>query len=66
MSQATVGRRTATIRNRNTCEAYHRALRHLFELSEYHQPGGLDDIEPLHTAAPVEQLSRQQGQAVAS
>ena len=46
----------ATIRNRNTRMAYYRAVRHFFAWSEHHQLGGLDDIEPLHIAAYVEQL----------
>lgn len=46
----------ATIRNKNTRMAYYRAVRHFFAWSEYHQLGGLDDIEPLHIAAYVEQL----------
>lgn len=46
----------ATIRNRNTRMAYYRAVRHFFAWCEHHQLGGLDDIEPLHIAAYVEQL----------
>lgn len=46
----------ATIRNKNTRMAYYRAVRHFFAWSEHHQIGGLDDIEPLHIAAYVEQL----------
>jgi site-specific recombinase XerD len=46
----------ATIRNKNTRMAYYRAVRHFFAWSEHHQLGGLDDIEPLHLAAYVEQL----------
>src|SRR6185312_3011156 len=46
----------ATIRNRNTRMAYYRAVRHFFAWSEHHQLGQLDDIEPLHIAAYVEQL----------
>ena len=46
----------ATIYNRNTRMAYYRAVQHFFAWSEHHQLGGLDDIEPLHIAAYVEQL----------
>lgn len=46
----------ATIRNRNTRMAYHRAVRHFFAWCEHHWLGGLDDLEPLHIAAYVEQL----------
>ena len=46
----------ATIRNKNPRMAYYRAVRHFFAWSEHHQIGGLDDIEPLHIAAYVEQL----------
>lgn len=46
----------ATICNRNTRLAYYRAVRHFFAWSEHHQLGGLDDIEPLHIGAYVEQL----------
>ena len=46
----------ATIRNKNTRMAYYRAVRHFFAWSEHHQLGGLDNIEPLHVAAYVEQL----------
>ena len=46
----------ATIRNKNTRMAYYRAVRHFFAWSEHYQIGGLDDIEPLHIAAYVEQL----------
>jgi site-specific recombinase XerD len=46
----------ATIRNKNTRMAYYRAVRHFFAWCEHHQLGGLDDIEPLHIAAYVEQL----------
>ena len=46
----------ATIRNKNTRMAYYRAVRHFFAWSEHHQLGQLDDIEPLHVAAYVEQL----------
>jgi site-specific recombinase XerD len=46
----------ATIRNKNTRMAYYRAVRHFFAWYQYHQLGGLDDIEPLHIAAYVEQL----------
>ncbi len=45
----------ATIRNRNTRMASYRAVRHFFAWSEHHQLGGLDEIEPLHIAAYVEQ-----------
>jgi site-specific recombinase XerD len=46
----------ATIRNRNTRMAYYRDVRHFFAWSEHHQLGQLDEIEPLHVAAYVEQL----------
>jgi site-specific recombinase XerD len=45
-----------TIRNRNTRMAYYRAVRHFFAWCEHHRIGGLDDIEPLHIAAYIEQL----------
>jgi site-specific recombinase XerC len=36
--------------------AYYRAVRHFFAWCEHHRLGRLDDIEPLHIAAYVEQL----------
>jgi hypothetical protein len=46
----------ATIRNRNTRQAYFRAVEQLFSWVERHMIGGLVDIEPLHVAAYVELL----------
>ncbi len=46
----------ATIRNRNTRMAYYRAVRHFFAWCDHHRIGEIDEIEPLHVAAYVEQL----------
>lgn len=47
----------ATIRNKNTREAYMRAVRDFFAWAEAFDLTRLDDIEPLHVAAWVEQLT---------
>ncbi len=46
----------ATIRNKNTRMAYHRAACHFFAWVERHEIGGLADIEPIHVAAYIEVL----------
>lgn len=48
----------ATIRNKNTRMAYHRACCRFFAWCEHHQLGELADIEPLHAAAYVEALGQ--------
>ena len=40
----------ATIRNRNTREAYYRAACSFFAWVEQHRIGGLVDIEPVHVS----------------
>ena len=40
----------ATIRNRNTREAYYRAACSFFDWLEQHEIGGLADIEPMHVS----------------
>jgi len=46
----------ATIRNRNTREAYYRAACSFFVWVEQNQIGGLVDIEPMHVALYIEAL----------
>src|SRR5882762_290416 len=46
----------ATIRNKNTREAYYRAVCRFFAWCEKHRLHELPDIEPLHVAAYVEQM----------
>jgi site-specific recombinase XerD len=46
----------ATIRNRNTREAYYRAACSFFAWVEQHQIGGLVDIEPMHVSLYIEAL----------
>jgi site-specific recombinase XerD len=48
----------ATIRNKNTREAYYRAVCRFFAWCEHAKLGELADIEPLHVAAYVEALQR--------
>ena len=48
----------ATIRNKNTRMAYHRAVTRFFAWCEQHQLGQLVDIEPLHVAAYIEALGK--------
>ena len=48
----------ATIRNRNTRQAYHHACLQFFAWCDRHRIGGIDDIEPLHVAAYVEALGQ--------
>ena len=48
---------TATIRNKNTREAYARAVRDFFAWCETNQIGPLIDIEPVHIAAYIEQMT---------
>lgn len=50
---------TATIRNKNTREAYARAVRDFFAWCDTHQIGPLVDIEPVHIAAYIEQMTDQ-------
>ncbi|MEM9128283.1 MAG: tyrosine-type recombinase/integrase [Pseudomonadota bacterium] len=47
----------ATIRNRNTREAYGRAVRDFFDWCDEHGIGPLIDIEAIHVAAYVEQMT---------
>ena len=49
---------TATIRNKNTREAYGRAVRDFFEWCDRNQIGPLIDIEAVHIAAYIEQMSQ--------
>jgi integrase/recombinase XerD len=46
----------ATIRNKNTRMAYHRAVCHFFAWAEQHEIGELAGIEPVHVAAYIEVL----------
>jgi site-specific recombinase XerD len=48
---------TATIRNANTRQAYARAIGDFFAWSERHRLA-LGDIEPVHVAAYIEQLTK--------
>ena len=50
---------TANIRNPNTREAYGRAVRDFFAWCDEHQIGPLIDIEALHVAAYIEQLTQE-------
>jgi site-specific recombinase XerD len=49
----------ATIRNKNTRQAYYRAVEQFFSWVERHKIGGLLDIEPLHVSAYIEALQAQ-------
>ena len=48
----------ATIRNKNTRMAYHRAVGQFFAWCDRHRLGELADIEPLHVAAYIESLQQ--------
>jgi integrase/recombinase XerD len=48
----------ATIRNKNTREAYYRACCRFFAWCDEHRIGEIADIEPLHVAAYVEALGK--------
>ena len=48
----------ATIRNKNTQQAYYRATVRFFEWCDTHKIGEIADIEPLHVAAYVEALGK--------
>ena len=48
----------ATIRNKNTRQAYYRACCRFFAWCDHHQVGEIADIEPLHVAAYVEALGK--------
>ncbi len=48
----------ATIRNKNTREAYYRAVCRFFDWCQDARIGALVDIEPLHVAAYIEALQR--------
>jgi len=50
---------TANIRNPNTREAYGRAVRDFFAWCDEHEIGPLIDIEALHVAAYIEQLTQE-------
>jgi site-specific recombinase XerD len=47
----------ATIRNKNTRQAYYRACCRFFAWCDHHQVGEIADIEPLHVAAYVEAMA---------
>ena len=48
----------ATIRNKNTRQAYYHAVTRFFAWCERHKLGELAEIEPLHVAAYVEALGK--------
>jgi hypothetical protein len=48
----------ATIRNKNTRQAYYRAVVRFFAWCDRHRIGDLADIEPLHVAAYIEALGK--------
>jgi hypothetical protein len=48
----------ATIKNKNTRMAYHRAAVRFFAWCDHHNIGEIADIEPLHVAAFVEAMTR--------
>ena len=48
----------ATIRNKNTREAYYRAVCRFFAWCDHAKLGALVDIEPIHVAAYIEALQR--------
>lgn len=50
---------TAHIRNKNTREAYGRAVRDFFVWCDEHKVGPLIDIEAIHIASYIEQLSQE-------
>jgi site-specific recombinase XerD len=47
-----------TIRNKNTRTAYLHAASRFFAWCDHHQLGALDEIEPLHVAAYIEELGK--------
>ena len=49
---------TVNIRNPNTREAYHRAAVEFLEWCEVRKIGRLDEVQPVHVAAYIEQLGR--------
>jgi site-specific recombinase XerD len=49
---------TVTIRNPNTRAAYHRAAVEFLRWCEEKGMSGLDEVEPVHVAAYIEQLGR--------
>jgi site-specific recombinase XerD len=49
---------TANIRNKNTRQAYYRAVVQFFAWCDHHRIGEIADIEPLHVAAYVEGLGK--------
>lgn len=50
---------TANIRNANTREAYGRAVRDFFDWCDQHQVGPLIDIDAIHIAAYIEQMTQE-------
>jgi integrase/recombinase XerD len=48
----------ATIRNKNTRQAYYRAVERFFAWCDHHRIGEIADIEPLHVAAYIEALGK--------
>ena len=50
---------TANIRNPNTREAYGRAVRDFFNWCDEHQVGPLIDIDAIHIAAYIEQMTQE-------
>jgi hypothetical protein len=48
----------ATIRNKNTRQAYYRAVVRFFAWCDHHKIGEIADIEPLHVAAYIEALGK--------
>ena len=50
---------TANIRNPNTREAYGRAVRDFFDWCDQHQVGPLIDIDAIHIAAYIEQMTQE-------
>jgi integrase/recombinase XerD len=49
----------ATIRNKNTRQAYYHAVTRFFAWCDRHQLGQLVDIEPLHVDAYIEALGKE-------
>src|ERR1700743_61264 len=47
---------TVNVRNPNTRAAYHRAACEFLEWCEEKKIGGLDEVQPVHVAAYIEQL----------
>jgi site-specific recombinase XerC len=48
----------ATIRNKNTRQAYYHAVTRFFAWCDHHKIGEVADIEPLHVAAYIEGLGK--------